>query len=95
MVEIPSLELSNEDLVSLIREFSHDNPDIGETMAADLLRARGYRITRVRVRNALRSNDPLSAALRWPGSITRRRVYSVAGPNSLWHIGKSQLYSHA
>ena len=74
--------------MELIREFRQDNPDVGESMAAGLLRARGYRVTRTRIRDALRSSDPLSAALRWPGGITRRRVYSVAGPNSLWHIGK-------
>ena len=49
MVDIPSLELSDEDLASLIRVFSHDNPDVGESMAAGLLRARGYKITRARV----------------------------------------------
>ena len=58
-------------------------------MVAGLLRARGYRVVRARIRDALRNSDPLSGALRWPGGITRRRVYSVAGPNSLWHIGKT------
>ena len=89
MIDYPTTELSDEELSSLIREFRRDNPDVGESMAAGLLRARGYRVVRVRVRNALRSSDPLSAALRWPGGLTRRRMYSVAGPNSLWHVGTS------
>lgn len=42
--------------------------------------------------NALRTADPLSAALRWPGGLTVRRPYSVAGPNSLWHIGELCKY---
>lgn len=88
MVDYPNSDLSDEDLTAMIREFRQDNPDVGESMAAGLLRARGYRVVRSRIRNALRSSDPLSAALRWPGGITRRRVYSVARPNSLWHIGK-------
>ena len=87
LVDYPNSDLSDEDLSEMIREFRHHNPDVGESMAAGLLRARGYRVTRTRIRDALRSSDPLSAALRWPGGITRRRVYSVAGPNSLWHIG--------
>ena len=79
-------DLADEDLTAMIREFRQDNPDVGESMAVGLLRARGYRAVRARIRNALRNSDPLSAALRWPGRKTRRRVYSVAGPNSLWHI---------
>ena len=67
MVDVPRLELSDQDLVSLIGEFRQDNPDVGESMVAGLLRARGYRITRARVRNALRSSDTLSGPLRWPG----------------------------
>ena len=56
-------------------------------MAMGTLRAGGYKVTRARIQSALRSQDSLSAAMRWPGGITRRRVYSVAAPNSLWHIG--------
>lgn len=86
MIDYPNTELSDEDLSSMIREFRQDNPDVGE---AGLLRARGYRVVRARIRNALQSSDPLSAALKWPGGLTRRRMYSVAGPNSLWHVGES------
>ena len=86
--DYPNSDLADEDLIAMVREFRQDNPDVGESMAAGLLRARGYRVVRARIRDALRNSDPLSAALRWPGGITRRRIYSVAGPNSLWHIGK-------
>lgn len=87
MVQSAYTEVSDEDLQSLIRDFRVDYPDIGESMASDLLRSRGYKVTRARIRFALRSEDPLGSALHWPGGLTRRRVYSVAGPNSLWHIG--------
>ena len=93
LVDYPNSDLSDEDLSAMIREFRQDNPDVGESMAAGLLRARGYQVVRARIRDALRNSDPLSAALRWPGGITRRRVYSVAGPNSLWHIGKCLILS--
>ncbi len=52
------------------------------------LRSRGVKVTRERVRSVLRSVDPLGSALRWPAGVTKRRPYSVAGPNSLWHIGR-------
>ena len=81
-------DVSDEDLQLLVREFRVDNPNIGESMTAGMLRSRGFRVARARIRSVLRSEDPLSAALNWPGGLTRRRVYSVAGPNSLWHIGK-------
>lgn len=87
MVDSPYTEISMEDLRSLIREFKMDNPGIGESMAAGLLRSRGYKVTREKIRSALRSEDPLGYLLNWPGGLTRRRMYSVAGPNSLWHIG--------
>ena len=54
-------------------------------MVCGSLRANGVKVTRERVRNVLRSTDPFG---RWPLGLVRRQPYSVAGPNSLWHIGK-------
>ena len=93
--DYPNSDIADEDLIAMIREFRQYNPDVGESMAAGLLGARGYRVVRARIRDALRNSDPLSEALRWPGGITRRRVYSVAGPNSLWHIGKYFIINFA
>ena len=79
LCRLSNSDLADEDLIAMIREFRQDNPDVGESMAAGLLRARGYRVVRARIRDALRNSDPLSTALRWPGRITRRRVYSPWG----------------
>ncbi len=87
MLEEPSVQLSAQELTSLISELRMSNPSIGESLVTGCLRSRGYQISRERVRQALRLSDPLSSALRWPGGLTHRRPYSVAGPNSLWHIG--------
>ena len=46
----------------------------------------GFKVTRARVREAMRASDPINTALRWR-EITPRQPYSVPGPNSLWHIG--------
>ena len=92
MVTDPTGQLSDDELQSLVEEFRHDNPYIGESMTAGFLRSRGYKVARSRIRAALRSNDPLGAALRWPGGAIKRRIYSVPGPNSLWHIGMSSNF---
>lgn len=84
----PESNISNDELISVVHSMRCDHPEIGETMAWGRLRSLGYQITRERVRHALRQSDPLSSALRWRGNMTRRRPYSVPGPNSLWHIGK-------
>ena len=80
-------EVNDEELTSLIELIRQDAPYSGVSMMCGSLRARGIKVTRERVRSTLRSIDPLSVALRWPAGATRRRPYSVAGPNSLWHIG--------
>ena len=87
MVNDASMSLSNADLLSLVREIHSQFPTIGASMVWGHICARGYHVTREQVRSSLRRVDPLSAALRWPGVLTVRRPYSVAGPNSLWHIG--------
>ena len=90
-MEDPSSGISDADLVSLIRQIRMDMPYSGVSMVCGSLRARGFNITREKVRSALRSIDPLASASRWSAEITRRRPYSVAGPNSLWHIGEYYL----
>ena len=49
------------------------------------LRSRNIFVQRQRVRESLVRTDPAGSAMRWFNTITRR-VYSVRGPNSLWHI---------
>ena len=55
------------------------------------LRARGFKVTRERVRNMLRSIDPLGRISRCFPSTIRRQPHSVPGPNSLWDIGKYSI----
>ena len=60
----------------------------GRSYGVGRIRARGFHVSRQRLRRAIRTTDPLHTALRWRGDLTPRHPYSVAGPNSLWHIGK-------
>lgn len=75
-------------------EIASESPTLGESIVIGRLRASGYRVSRDRLRRIMRDLDPLSVVLRWPGIATRRRPYSVPGPNSLWHVGKINCRSH-
>ena len=87
LIHDPIHEISDEDLASTIVQIRKDTPFSGVSMMYGSLRYRGIKVTRDRVRSTLRSVDPLASALRWPPGVTKRQPYSVAGPNSLWHIG--------
>ena len=87
LVEDPEIEISDDDLVTLIQQIRIDAPYTGVQMMWGSLRQRGIKITRERLRVVLRSIDPFSGARRWPSALIRRQPYSVPGPNSLWHIG--------
>lgn len=88
----PSANVSDEELISMIKSIKQDTVYTGVSMMWGSLQSKGVKVTRERVRQALRSIDPISVALRWPAGATRRRPYSVAGPNSLWHIGMYRYF---
>ena len=87
MLEEPVGHVSDVDLYSILREMRDTFPEMGEVIVLGRLRAMGYKVKRNRVRSAIRETDPINTALRGLGSTTARRPYSVAGPNSLWHVG--------
>lgn len=81
----PFSDLSDEKLSELVREVRKDNPRSGYRMMLGHLRARGYRVPQLRVRQMMQKEDPEGTVTRWMNTV-RRRVYSVSGPNALWHI---------
>ena len=87
LIDDPTTHISDIDLQSLIQQIRGESPNCGISMMYGGIRSRGIKVTRERVREAIKSVDPLGGALRWPAKI-KRRPYSVGGPNSLWHIGK-------
>ena len=76
--------ISDSDLDELIRHVRRGFPN-GISMMLGHLRSRNIYVQRQRVRSSLVRTDPAGSAMRWFNTITRR-VYSVRGPNSLWHI---------
>ena len=83
----PQSFISNQRLQEVVEQLQMELPQIGQSMILGRLRSMGYRVTKQRVRDVIRDNDPLNSALRWEGIALTRRPYSVPGPNSLWHIG--------
>lgn len=79
----PLSMISNSDLDSVILQLRQQFTRAGITMLHGMLRQLGYRIPRERIRQSLYRIDPVHRIF---GRIRiRRRVYSVAGPNALWH----------
>ena len=83
----PQSNITDQELMRIVRHLSVQHPQLGQSHICGRLRSLGYRVTRERVRQAIRTCDPLNLALRWQGISTSRCPYSVPGPNSLWHIG--------
>ena len=77
--------ITDDELERTVRAIQQLTPNIGQARLLGALRSRGLNIQRKRVRNCLRSIDPIGTALRWRSPIYRRK-YSVPTPNALWHI---------
>jgi len=79
----PLSMISNDDLDAVILRLRQQFTRAGITMLHGMLRQLGYRIPRERIRQSLYCIDPVHRIF---GRIRiRRRIYSVAGPNALWH----------
>ena len=77
--------IGNGELTEIMQEIMTVTPGIGQTRMLGALHSRGIRVQRWKVREVMRELDPVGTALRWRGTICRRK-YSVRSPNALWHI---------
>ena len=79
-------EISNEQLDTIVTQFltNHGNL-VGYSIVSGHLRSLGLRVQRDRIRESIRRVDSQNSRIRW-AVVVSRRSYSVAGPNSLWHI---------
>ena len=78
--------ITDDALDGAIQEIKSDFPAVGYRMTHGILIGRGIRVQVSRVREAMRRCDPEGVALRWLRGMHSRRVYSVHGPQALWHI---------
>ena len=77
--------ISDGDLDNIVQDFVQAYPTSGQRMLVGHLRSLGLRVPRQRARESLLRVDPHGVALRHRQALHRRQ-YSVAGPNSLWHV---------
>lgn len=78
--------MQDSDLDEIVRDIVGGNDLIGPEAVRASLRSRGLNVQRRRVRESMRRVNPGASALRALLRRPERRVYHVAGPNSLWHI---------
>jgi len=79
------VDISYEDLYTVITGMLSQTPYAGESYVNGGLKARGIFVQRYRIREILSHIDPVGKALRRRAAIQRRQ-YNVRFPNHLWHI---------
>ncbi|CAB4030763.1 PREDICTED: uncharacterized protein LOC107332848, partial [Paramuricea clavata] len=80
------LDIGNDQLDDIVRAFMNvQGILVGYSMVQGHLRNMNIKIQRDRIRASIKRVDPRNSRLRW-ATLISRRSYSVAGPNSLWHI---------
>uniref|UniRef100_A0A7M5V4P1 Integrase catalytic domain-containing protein n=1 Tax=Clytia hemisphaerica TaxID=252671 RepID=A0A7M5V4P1_9CNID len=77
-------KVTDDELDSFILEVKKQHPLCGEVSVIGFLRSKSILVQRWRVRESIHRIDPTNTALRWFKQ-NPRWVYSVPGPNSLWH----------
>lgn len=77
-------EITDQALDEMILKIKNEHPLCGEVSIIGFLRAKMVIVQRQRIRESIHRVDPTNAFLRWIHQ-NRRWVYSVPGPNSLWH----------
>ena len=79
------VDISYEDLYTVITGMLSQTPYSGESCVSGSLKARGILVQRYRIRGILSHIDPVGRALRRRAAIQWRQ-YNVRAPNHLWHI---------
>ncbi|XP_016348515.1 uncharacterized protein LOC107693586 [Sinocyclocheilus anshuiensis] len=80
-------DVTDDALDDMIKDIVAGNDQLGSEAVRAQLRAGGVRVQRDRVRKSLIRTSPRAAALRAMAQRRpQRRLYNVAGPNSLWHL---------
>ena len=79
-------DIGDDQLDDIVRAFMNVQGSlVGYSMVEGHLRNMNIKVQRDRVRACIKRVDPRNSRLRW-ATVVSRRSYSVAGPNSLWHI---------
>ena len=76
---------NDDELDQHVAEAAKDFPFCGEQMLKFLLKERGIKVQRMRLRDSIHRVDQEGVKERKKGHL-KRRVYNVQGPNHLWHV---------
>ena len=76
--------MSSEELDDLIQIIKNEHPLSGQRIIISILRAKGISIQTWKIRESIHPVDPINTVVRW-NQKHPRWIYSVPGPNSLWH----------
>jgi len=76
-------KISDDEIDEFMKFILQISPNSGERMIMGWFRGRGINVQRWRIRESIARVDPISRDLR-RRTVTRRRIYSVPTPNSLW-----------
>ncbi|KAL4234771.1 hypothetical protein ACF0H5_006413 [Mactra antiquata] len=77
--------MSESQLDEIVTETLQDFPHSGEKILWEVLRGKGIKVPRCRLRGSLKRLDGSGISERKRRRL-KRRVYNVNGPNHLWHI---------
>ena len=76
-------EMSDDEVDNRVEHVLQTSPNSGEKMIMGWFRGRGILVQRWRLRQSIMQVDPVGRELR-QRTVTKRQVYSVPTPNSLW-----------
>lgn len=79
----PNVRVTDDELESIVRHLSSENPTWGSVTLKGLLLAMGINASEKKIRAALQVVDPINVELRRRRRLTRRTYYSP-GSNFLW-----------
>ena len=68
-----------------VQQVTKEFPYCGENLVKQIIRQRGIKVTRAKIRESIHRVDQHGVDSRKRGRL-HRRVYDVKGPNHLWHI---------
>ena len=82
--EMSFTDMHEQQLDEMIGKLKQTHPLAGERTIIGMLRSKGMNIQRWKIRESIHRTGPVNPAIRWIQK-NPRCIYSVPGPNSLWH----------
>ena len=83
-------EISDQQLDNNVSQIANDFPFCGESMIKQLLRGKGIKVQRWRMRDSIHRVDSQGVENRKKKRL-HRRIYNVKGPNHLWHVDTNHM----